>query len=158
MSVTVSYCSKSCAKADNNHKKDCTDLAHISRAYSLPSFMPCDDLPPPKEEKVDMQYSFVTERLSYSKTLLHALQSLPELRLGRNHSSLENLATLDVHVVTSSPLFASRSWEVCFMHTLPKLKQLNVVFIMQGKAFMPSFKIHAQVLHQDLMTSTIVCL
>ena len=80
----------------------------------------------------------VLEHLYYPMCLMSALQKLPERRLGHKHLPLEDLTTLDIHVVTSSPLFDSEAWEV-FMHRLPKLKQLNVVFVMQGKGFNDSF-------------------
>ena len=79
--------------------------------------------------------------LSYPMSLMYALQSLPERRLGPAHSPLENLATLELHVVSSSPIFDSESWEI-FMHRLPNLKHLKVVFIMQGRVFNSSFNLN----------------
>ena len=74
-------------------------------------------------------------------SLLYALQTLPERRLGHKQLPLEDLSTITVHVVTSSPVFDSEPWEI-FMHRLPNLKQLNVVFVMQGKHFKESFKLN----------------
>ena len=45
------------------------------------------------------------EILSYPMSLLYALQSLPERRLGQIANPWRIFTTLDVHVVTCSPLF-----------------------------------------------------
>ena len=162
----VSYCSKWCANADKSHKEDCRRIALIACSYSMLSMqdvaiwddLVCEEFTPIftwndissleqtlslrmmiKENNIwDVTYSLANERLSYPMSLLYSLQTLPERRLGQEHHPLEELTTLTVHVVNSSPLFDSKPWE-CFMHRLPKLKQLNVVFIMQGKTFNESF-------------------
>ena len=79
---------------------------------------------------------------SYPMSLRIALESLPGHRLGRDGRSLEDLTSLTIHVVTSSPLFDSKTWEEDYMHLFPKLKQLDIVFIVQGKALKPSFLIN----------------
>ena len=88
----------------------------------------------------------VRERFSYPMSLLYALQSLPERRLNSDSRSLEDLTTLNVHVITSIPLFDSESWEV-FMHRLPKLRQLNIVFILQGRSFRQSFSLLSSMMY-----------
>ena len=90
------------------------------------------------EKAVDFESISDMERLSYPMSILNALQMLPGRRISQNHQPLEDLTTLDIHVVTSSPLLDSEPWEV-FMHRLPKLKSLNVTFILQGKGFRQSF-------------------
>ncbi|CAL4120937.1 unnamed protein product [Meganyctiphanes norvegica] len=74
--------------------------------------------------------------LSYPMSLLYALQSLPGRRLGQQF--LEDHTTLDVHVISSNPLFDSENWE-SFMHQLPKLTELNLVFVIQKKSFINNF-------------------
>ena len=85
------------------------------------------------------QYNTARERLAIPLTLLYALQSLPDRRLIiSQRRRLDKLTSLTVHVVCSSPLFSSESWEI-FMHRLPKLKHLNVVFVVQGRPFKQYF-------------------
>ena len=163
----VSYCSKWCAKADKAHKEDCRRIGLIARSYSmlneqdlfLGDDLVCEEFTPAyrwndifSEKRTltlcmmieegniwDVKQSLANERLSYPMSLLYALQCLPGRRIGLDHiGPLEDLSTLTLHVVNSSPLFDSKPWE-CFMHRLPKLKQLNVVFIIQGKNFNESF-------------------
>ena len=92
-----------------------------------------------KQTSSSMEYCLFIERLSYPMTLLYALQSLPGRHLGLNQKPLEELTTLDIHVVISSLMLSSEPWEL-FMHRLPKLKQLNVVFVMQGNVFKTSYQ------------------
>ena len=103
----------------------------------------CELLHKENASGLNVQYYMTLERLSIPITLLYALQSLPNFRLSTDHrpQRLENLTTLTVHIVNSSPLFDSEPWEI-FMHRLPKLKQLNVVFIVQGKPLKQSFFSH----------------
>ena len=91
-----------------------------------------------KKEAVILEDSLLKERLSYPMSLLYSLQSLPARQISIAGSPLEDLTTLDIHVVSSIPLYGSESWEV-FMHHLPNLKQLNVVYVNQGKEFRQSF-------------------
>ena len=119
--ASVSYCSKRCAKVDKPHKDACRLLGQLSHAYST-SWL--DDEP------------LRDELESYSNTLLYALRSLGKRRLGRENRRLEDITSLDVHIVTSRPLFYPYPWDE-FMHQLPKLKQLNLVFIMQESASKP---------------------
>ena len=72
------------------------------------------------------------ECLSYPMSLLYSLQSLPGRSIGNTDPPLEELISLNIHVISSTPFYGSEAWEV-FMHQLPNLKQLNVVFINQGK-------------------------
>ena len=110
---SASFCSIKCVAADKQHKEYCSSYG-------------------------------VSARASYVMSLLSALRALPGLRLlGRDHCPLEDLTTLSVHVVTSSPLFGSAPWEE-FMHRLPKLKQLHLVFVMQGKEVMRSFTLNSK--------------
>ncbi|CAL4176500.1 unnamed protein product [Meganyctiphanes norvegica] len=74
--------------------------------------------------------------LSYPMSLLYALQSLPGRRIGLR--LLDELTTLDIHVVTSNPLFDSETWKA-FMNQLPNLTLLNVVFVIQRKALKKDF-------------------
>ena len=91
-----------------------------------------------QQGEILLEESLKRERLSYSMSLLFALQSLPQRRLGPDSCPLEELTSLEVHIVTSIPLFDSEAWEV-FLHRLPNLKQLKVVFVMQGREFRQSF-------------------
>ncbi|CAL4094918.1 unnamed protein product [Meganyctiphanes norvegica] len=95
------------------------------------------------EEEISLRMYLTFARLSCPMSLLYALQTLPQRRLGSDNHPLEDLTTLNIHVVTSSPLFNSEPWEF-FMHRLPKLKQLNVVCVMQDKAFTPSFNLNTE--------------
>ena len=160
--LCVSYCSKRCANADKNHKKDCPEFKNIAGIYALwnqpgvtmmgdpacEKFTPVSkwsDITSTKDCLYNcsscfscLKYSAAIERVSYAMTLLYALQKLPGRILGNENSSLEDLTSLTVHVVTSSPLFHAEPWEI-LMHRLPNLKQLNVVFVMQDKGFKDSF-------------------
>ena len=49
------------------------------------------------------------ERLSYSMSLLFALQTLPGRRLGRDGHPLDGLTSLEFHIVTSIPLLKSEA-------------------------------------------------
>ena len=167
---SVSYCSLSCEKADNSsHMVYCNALTQIAQSHSLQlkylrigedtvseTFTltsKWSDLilrqhsldllkSIAKDKSLGVKYSLALERLSYPMSLLYALQTLPERCLGYDQSlPIEELTTLAVHVVTSSPLFDSRPWEI-FMHRLPKLKQLNVVFIIQGRPFKDPFTLN----------------
>ena len=79
--------------------------------------------------------------LAYPMSLLYALQKLPERRLGPDYHPLEVLPSLNIHVINSTPLFDSKPWEL-FVHRLPKLKRLNVTYVLQkgvsGMALKPN--------------------
>jgi len=164
----VSYCSLRCEKADKLHAENCKNLSHIAQSQSfhhkyvsLEEGTVCENFTPtskwsdliPLKRSLDLlksisknkfmgvSYSLALERLSYPMSLMFALQTLPDRCLGQNHLPLEEQTLLDVHIVTSSPLFDSKPWEI-FMHRLPKLKQLNVVFILQGKKFKEPFTLN----------------
>jgi len=166
----VSYCSLRCEKTDKTHAEYCKNLGLIflstnfhHRYISLeedtvsenftPTFKWSDLIPHKrsldllKSMKKDMfmgvSYSLALERLSYPMSLMFALQTLPHCRMGQycHLLHIEEQTTLSVHVVTSSPLFDSKPWEI-FMHRLPKLKQLNVVFIIQGKSYKEPFTLN----------------
>ena len=118
----VSYCSKKCAKIDKTHKEACKLLGQIAQSYSC----------------IYLEDEYLREELgAYAVTLHCALQSLGRRRFGREHKPLEDLTVLDVHVITNRPLFFAEPWDN-FMHNLPKLKQLNLVFVMQGSASKPN--------------------
>ena len=165
----VSYCSRKCKKADKQHPEDCRTLIGIGILYRsrnlrekhLPSLrnltvnyefqlaydwndiMPDDwtmkaQILSAYDEEVRLEAYLTSERLGYPMSLLYALQSLPERRLGQDHLPLEEQTTLNIHVVTSVPIMDSEPWEI-FMHRLPKLKNLQVTFIVQGKPFKQSF-------------------
>ena len=164
--LCVSYCSKNCANADKNHKKDCSYLKNIAGMYCMwdeprvtmmDGSTTCEKFTPVSKwsdfsstkDCVNcssciscVQYCSATERASSAMTLLYALQKLPGplgiLGNDNSSSSLEDLTSLTVHVVTSSPLFHADPWEI-LLHRLPNLKQLNVVFLMQDKGFKDSF-------------------
>ena len=172
----VTYCSTKCDKADKSHKEECSYLNHMAQVVSLgPSLtnmkklfsdtnVPklfsdtiCENftaitnwndiiLLPYRGCGLHLRktYTFTTERISYSMSLLYALQMLPERSL-RHSLPLEDLTTLTVHVVTSSHVFDSESWEL-FMHRLPKLQQLNVVFVKQGKVCRSSFNLNSKMI------------
>ena len=91
------------------------------------------------EEKgnANVDHKLITERLSYPMSLLYALQLLPKRVLSSSGPPLEVKSTLDIHVVTSLPLYDSEPWEI-FMHCLPELKELNIVYINQGRTFRQS--------------------
>ena len=160
----VSYCSNRCAKADKQHKKECSDLNHIAGAYCVSHetgvTMMAHDKVCEKYSPVNkwsdimstqdcystdhigcVKYLSCNERASYAMTLLYALQQLPGRILGPDQSSLNELTSLTVHVVTSSPLFHADPWEV-LMHRLPNLKELNVVFVLQGNGYKDSFNMN----------------
>ena len=91
---------------------------------------------------VIMKASWRTRYIIFPKSLLHALRAVTNARVKSRSECLpilEDLTTLDIHVITSSrihkassnPLFNSDIWEL-IMHHLPKLKHLNLVFIRQG--------------------------
>ena len=99
------------------------------------------DIFPPKYETIlqillrsedtdtTLKFGLSLERLSYPISLLYALQTLPKRSLGLDQrQALEELTTLDIHIVNSNPLFNSEPWEV-LMHHLPKLKMLNVFLL-----------------------------
>ena len=148
--AAVSYCSTKCARKDKVHQKNCVLLAMLAQTFSrcfrlVPQWyhrdLVCekfriaetwDDVLAPHSLHVDCKYSLNIERFSYPMTLLYALQSLPKRHLANEYPLLEDITTLDVHIVTSNPMLDSVSWEL-FMHRLPKLKQLNLVFLVQGK-------------------------
>ena len=73
-------------------------------------------------------------------SLLCALQSLEGHRIVCSGPPIENLTTLEIHVVTSIPLYDSKIWEI-FMHRLPKLKELRVVYVNQGRALNHMFQL-----------------
>lgn len=90
--------------------------------------------------------SWTKERLSYPMSLLYALQSLPDgCYLGEGLDPLEELTTLTVHVVISNPHLDSVPWEV-FMHRLPELQSLNIVFILQGIGEKQSYGLNTRVI------------
>ena len=160
----VSYCSRKCEKKDKQHKLDCEPLIHIALSNymcdepdvsvmkdtvydnSMPLYRWSEVIKGPSELKKDIPNNLkmgrtcymANERLSYPMSLLHALQTLPELTLAHDNLPLKDLNTLTIHVVTRSPIFDSKPWEI-FMHRIPMLKQLNVVFIIQGKGLKESF-------------------
>ena len=59
------------------------------------------------EKSVNLEDFLINERLGYPMSLLYALQSLPERRFGKGHLPLEDLTTIDIHVVTSIPFLDS---------------------------------------------------
>ena len=92
------------------------------------------------DHSIIMEESSRRERFSYSMSLLFALQAIPGRCLSKDACPLEEITSLEVHVVTSIPLFDSEIWEL-FMHRLPKLKHLSIVFVMQGREFRNSFSL-----------------
>ena len=169
----VSYCSHRCTVADKHHEEDCGKLAHIVQQYSrlfmenrpnlrynsvFEKFTPASewtDIIPShyhpqlqaiqsreRGTSVGMEAYLTVERLSYPMTLLYALQALPERRLGHDSLPLEDMTTINLHIVTSNPLLDSEPWEM-LMHRLPKLKQLNVVFVIEGKTLNQSHYLNA---------------
>ena len=93
---------------------------------------------------VDVESFWTKERLSYPMSLLYALQSLSGCYLGQDQDPLEELTTLTIHVIISNPHLDSIPWEV-FMHLLPKLHNLNIVFIIQGIGQKQSYGFNTQV-------------
>ena len=92
-----------------------------------------------QEDKVQsVKLALFNERLSYPMSLLYVLQTLRNRRLGQDQLPLKDITTLTIHGVNNNPLFDSKPW-VMFMHLLPKLKQINVIFILQGKSFTETF-------------------
>ena len=45
-------------------------------------------------------------------SLLYALETLPERRLAPDSDPLEDLPSLNIHVINFSPLFDSKTWEL----------------------------------------------
>ena len=94
---------------------------------------------------VGVDVSWTQERLSYPLSLLYALQSLPaECYLGEIQNPLEDLTSLTIHVIISNPHLDSVPWEV-FMHRLPELQNLNIVFIIQGVGEKQSYGLNTSV-------------
>ena len=94
---------------------------------------------------VGVDVSWTQERLSYPLSLLYALQSLPaECYLGEAQNPLEDLTSLTIHVIISNPHLDSVPWEV-FMHRLPELQNLNIVFIIQGVGEQQSYGLNTSV-------------
>ena len=146
---------------DTVHKTYCSQLAHISYSMPYKIYLSITPYLQLREERYETikdkftlasqwtdvvnrltiednaipvwkyMYYLTTERLSQAMSLLYALQMLPGRQLGYDSRPLEDLITFNVHVVSSSPILDSTSWEI-FMHRLPKLVELNVVFVMQG--------------------------
>ena len=119
----------------------CTDFKPVS---SLDDVIPCEYKFALKlmsntdnDDHANVDDYLIKERLSYPMSLLYALQSLPNRSISSYGPVLEEQTTLDIHVVTSIPLFDAEPWEI-FMHRLPKLKELNITFINQGKEFRQS--------------------
>lgn len=163
----VTYCSTKCLKADKKHNNDCLYLIYsVFQNYDIKGrfkmfiddvsdeFTPLSsweelkyvhmriDLNVNVENmRIILQMYIKLELMSHPMSLLYALQTLPDRKLGSDNVTLEECTTLTVHVVTSSPVFASKPWEM-LMHRLPKLQALNVVFVMHGKPFTPVFKLN----------------
>ena len=99
-----------------------------------------------EEQKVPVGVDafWTKERLSYPMSLLYALQSLPERRLGQFQIPLEDHTSLTIHVVISNPHFDSMPWEI-FMHRLPQLKSLNIIFVIQGVGQKQSYGLNSMV-------------
>lgn len=81
-------------------------------------------------------------RVSLARSLQFVLETFPG-KIGQDHRPLHDLTTLNVHIVTSNPLFDSVPWEE-LMHTLPNLKELKLAFIMQGKPVRHSFMLNRE--------------
>ena len=105
----VSYCSKRCSKADKHHKNECSSLHQMAQSKC--------------EYFRDMSYPF---------SLYWALRSLGDRPVGQARRPLHDVASLDVHVVMNQPLTDSKFWELGLMGLMPRLKQLNLTFIIQG--------------------------
>ena len=120
----VSYCSKRCSNTDRLHTQDCHILDLTRQLYVL-----------------------TIRRVSYPMSLTCALNKMSEgCYFGSDNVSLEDLTSLVIHVVTSSTMLDSYDyeeelkyyWENGFAYEFPQIKHLEVVFILQGKAFKPS--------------------
>ena len=97
------------------------------------------------EANDDMQpkQSLAHERLSYPLSLLYTLQTLPGGCIGSvDDRPLEDLSSLTVHLVNSSPLFDPKAWE-SIIHRLPKLKKSTIIIIIVPHDVTPfSFRSH----------------
>jgi len=122
--ASVSYCSKKCRKKDKTHKEACMVFDQICDSYSSKYL---DD----QSERSNLG--------KYPFTLFYALKSLGKRCIGRDHSVLEDLTSLDIHVIANNPLFYHEPWED-LLHEFPKLERLNLVFVMQGSAIESSYK------------------
>ena len=127
----ISYCSKKCAKADKTHKETCTQLGHKRQLIAL-----------------------TRQRFLYPMTLHYALGELRDGCFGNNNRSHKDLTSIVVHVITSCAMLETFAyeedlmetvWELGFVQLLPKLKQVNIVFIVQGNAFTRSLAIDTAV-------------
>lgn len=113
----VTYCSTWCADVDLEHKDDCNYYNCMAICKTM---------------------EYINQ--SYPMSLLYALRSVPGQSLGRSQGHCDELfsesnASLEVHIVTSSPILGSKIWEECTMHLFPKLMQLKLIFIIRDKAF-----------------------
>ena len=92
-------------------------------------------------------YTLSIRRLAYPMCLENVLKELPKgCRSGSDNRSLMEKTSLVVHVITSTAmldLFRSEDelkyyWEQGFAHQYPNIKQMELVFILQGtKSFNP---------------------
>lgn len=77
-----------------------------------------------------------TKRLSYVMSLRHAIRRVQDIR---KNLPLNKLSTLNIHVVTSLPLYETEYYE-WFMQNIVHLKKLKLTFVMQGRVYEKSFK------------------
>ncbi|CAL4216126.1 unnamed protein product [Meganyctiphanes norvegica] len=69
--------------------------------------------------------NLINERLEFPLTIHHALKNL---HLGKKRKTLSEMTSLTIHIVHEKPMLDPRMWEF-FLHQLPKLKKLNLIFL-----------------------------
>ena len=131
----VSYCSISCSDIDSLHKGICHQLDVKRQLF-------CKDI----------------ERLSYAMRVEDVLQELPkDCYFGDDNHSFKNLSNVVIHVVVSSSmlqcfdydqLLIVKYWDSIFRHQFLKLKELKVVFILQGKTSNPPSNLKHSLNHE----------
>jgi len=77
---------------------------------------------------VDAMTGIMSERLAYPMAIFFVLQELSDIRLKTEGLPFYKATNLTIHISHRHPVLDSSVWEY-FLHCLPKLKQLNIVFV-----------------------------
>lgn len=75
--------------------------------------------------RFDLMFAVQTNHLAFPLTVL---SNLVVFGMGKEEKPVEHMSSLNIHIVTFSPVFDSSVWEY-FMHLLPSLTELNISFI-----------------------------
>ena len=113
----VCHCSKKCARADRLHKKRCNPLSELMKAVSM---------------------NYV--RLGYPYSLLFALEMIPNGLVGVDNVAVENLTSLNIHLVMTKAMWDSVAedeffmrllWQEGFARAFCRMEVLCLTFILQ---------------------------